>query len=188
MTRSGGSAAGTFEDFESDVEGSAPANWISIQDRIILGETQLAGCTSIDRATYSMLNNLESPLRSLWPPEGSGTSPTFGTLGDPTHEYGYFAEWIAPGDTEQYVADGQRAWWDVYQGGYGFGSAAEYPDDFSQLPTSARVDLLRLQAEHLNDEKEDRVGSVTTIGMTSWCSKVRDTALVAAVKFCSSTA
>lgn len=147
-------ADGTFANFDSDAEGVAPANWTSIQDRIILGETYLADCESIDQATYSNLDNLESPLRFLWPPEGTGSAPTFGTRGASTHSYGYFDEWIAPGDLTQYVADGQPAWWDSYYGGYGFGPADEYPDDFSQLPTSARVDLLKLQAEHLNDQRE----------------------------------
>lgn len=147
-------ADGTLENFESDMEGFAPANWISIQDRIVLGDTELAGCESIDQATYSTLDNLESPLRFLWPPEGGDSAPTFGTLGGLTHSYGYFNEWIAPGDSTQYSAGGQLAWWEPFYGAYSFGSADEYPDDFSQLPESARVDLLKLQAVHLNDERE----------------------------------
>ena len=154
------SAAGvTLEDFEGsgNLEGGYPDDWEVVQERVVLGETSLAGCTSYDGASYS---DLESIVENgaLFGPQGSDV-PYFGTTGSDIHdEYGYFVEWIAPGDSSQYVLDGLPVWWDSFRGGYAFGpDDASFPDDFWNLSGDQKEEILDLQAEYLRDIPEDPV-------------------------------
>ena len=153
------SAAGvTLEDFEGsgNPEGGYPDDWEVIQERIVLGDTSLAGCTSYDGASYSDLESILDHGDLFGPQDWS--VPYFGTLGTVLHaEYPYYKEWFAPGESTQYVLDGLPVWWDFNRGGYGFGPSSSYPDEFWGLSSSQREEILDLQAEYLRDVPEDPV-------------------------------
>jgi LPXTG-motif cell wall-anchored protein len=141
---------GTLEDFESDVEGSYPADWAVYQERVILGSTILGDCTSVDNADYSDLPDITTQ-GVLYPPQGYW-DPGFGTVDtDVMHSYGYPA-WQAPGTSSQYQFSGTvPVWWNPGYGIHEAGPADEYPDDSWSWPFSWREELIELQAVEFND-------------------------------------
>lgn len=161
------SAATVLEDFEEpdDSEGEYPLNWVVIQERIDLGQTTLAGCTSYDGASYSNLDDIVDFGR-LFGPQGSevpsfGTAGDFNNLADRHSEYGYYVKWFAPGESSQYQVGGPGGplvWWDAFWGGYGFGpDSVVEPVDFSQLTDPEKEELLDLQATTFRDDPESPI-------------------------------
>lgn len=143
-----------LEDFEepNNIEGQYPYDWDVIQERIVLGDSILAGCPSPDNATYSTLSNLVE----RGAPYGPNTVPSFGSTGSATHVgYPYYVEWWAPGETTQYVLDGLPVWWDSFYGDFGFGPNDDSePDSYWGLSDRQKLAFMIFQAENLRDKPE----------------------------------